>query len=467
MGKLIIDLESNGFLAEATKVHCIAYKEPGGDVVKSVGGHTDEGIRNFLSHLEDADEVIGHNIIEFDFPVLKKVYPNFKPRGKKFDTLLDVQWMFTDMRDLDFQLQRKNHDFPSELIGKHSLEAWGVRLGHLKGTFGKTTDWALWSKEMQDYCERDVVVDEYIYNMIIKSARFCQRAHDTEMELKEYILDQEREGFPLDQEKTKSLYAELAAERAHLESDIATRFEPWTVSTDFVPKRDNKTKGYVAGQVFKKTKLVSFNPRSHKHIADRLIAVYGWQPEEFTEKGAACTDADILDALADKIPACKPLARHAEIQKIIGMIAEGKSAYLKLVSPDGRLRGRIGTCTTVTGRGNHYEPNLGNVPRRSALGARVRELFTTISGYKLVGIDAKGVQLRFMAHYLFPTTLARMPRSWWREIHTCSTRKSQTWKRRTLRRRSSTRGSSVPVTRRSGSPSRRGERRDGRYASSS
>ena len=400
MGDLLIDIECDGFLKEATRVHCIAFKEPGTGKVLSVGGPTDHKIRELLPHLEEADTLIGHNLIEFDIPVLQKIYPNFKPRGKRWDTLLDVQSMFTDMRNLDFNLRRKNNDFPAEMIGKHSLKAWGIRLGYLKGNFGETTDWAAWSQAMQDYCERDIVVNEKILDMIRKSVRFCQVAHDTEMEFKEYTLDQEREGFPLDQDKTKALYTELAAERASLEAVLAGSFEPWEVSTDFVPKRDNKTKGYVAGVAFKKTKLVSFNPRSHKHIADRLIQIYGWQPEEFTEAGAPCTDSDVLAALVTKIPVCKPLARHAEIQKIIGMIAEGKSAYLKKVDADGRIRGRIGTCTTVTARCNHYEPNLGNVPRRSELGHKVRELFYAPPGYKLVGIDAKGVQLRLMAHYL-------------------------------------------------------------------
>jgi DNA polymerase I len=286
------------------------------------------------------------------------------------------------------------------MIGKHSLEAWGIRLGHLKGDFGKTADWSMWSQAMQDYNERDVTVNEHIYNMIRKSGRFCQRAHDTEMEFKGYTLDQEKEGFPFDQEKAKALYAELAAERAVLEGVLAGSFEPWTISTDFIPKKNNKVRGYVAGVPFKKTKLVHFNPRSHKHIADRLIKVYGWKPEEFTKDGAPCTDADVLEALTETIPVCKTLARHAEIQKVIGMVSEGKGAYLKLVDTDGRLRGRIGTCTTVTARCNHYEPNLGNVPRRSELGHKIRELFTTVPGYSLVGIDAKGVQLRMMAHYL-------------------------------------------------------------------
>lgn len=407
MSGLIFDIETNGFLDTLTKVHCIAVRDEAGGEVRSFGGKTDEKIRNFLTHLEDAPVLIGHNIIEFDVPAIKKVYPSFKPKGELWDTLLDCQTIWTDMRDKDFAFCRKNPDFPKKFIGRHSLKAWGVRIGEYKIDILKDADdegaiFDVWSQELEDYCRQDVVVNAKLYDLIRTHARFSKRAHDMEMEFKTYMLDQEREGFPFDEVAAKAMYCELAAERAELETVLATAFEPWMVSLDFIPKRDNKAKGYVKGEVFKKTKLVSFNPRSHKHIADRLQAVRGWKPEEFTEAGAPCTDADVLEALATKWPECQQLARHAEIQKIIGMVAEGKSAYLKKLSPDGRLRGRVSTCGTVTGRCSHKEPNLGNIPRRSPLGKKVRQLFTTIPGYKLVGCDAKGLELRMLAHFLAP-----------------------------------------------------------------
>jgi len=407
MAGLIFDIECNGFLDTVTKVHCVAVMDEAGGEVRSFGGKTDEKIRNLLTHLEDAPVLIGHNIIEFDIPVLKKVYPSFNPKGALWDTLLDSQTIWTDLRERDFNTQRRNRDFPSKMIGMHKLEAWGFRLGMLKGTYGQNAPkgvdiWAEWNQEMQDYCEQDVRVNHKLYQTIRGSENFSQAAHDMEMEFKVYMLDQEREGFPFDEQAAKALYAELAAERAGLETELAGVFQPWTTTLDFTPKRDNATKGYVAGVVFKKTKLVTFNPRSHKHIADRLIAVRGWQPEDFTEKGMPTTDADVLEALGKEWPECKTLARHAEIQKVIGMVAEGKSAYLKLVSPDGRLRGRVSSCGTVTGRCAHKEPNLGNIPRRSPLGKRVRKLFTTIPGYSLVGCDAKGLEIRMLAHFLQP-----------------------------------------------------------------
>lgn len=131
-----------------------------------------------------------------------------------------------------------------------------------------------------------------------------------------------------------------------------------------------------------------------------MIAQRGWVPDEFTEAGKPTTDDDVLQALAKDWPECGLLAKHVKIQKIIGMVAEGKSAYLKLVSPDGRLRGRVGTCGTVTGRCSHKEPNLGNIPRRGTYGKLVRKLFTAIPGFSLVGSDAKGLELRMLAHFL-------------------------------------------------------------------
>lgn len=405
MKGLVFDIETNGFLDTVSKIHCIAYHDLEEGITRSVGGPTDEHIRNLLTHLEDAPELVGHNILEFDIPVLQKIYPTFKPRGRKWDTLLDSQFMYTDLRDLDYQYNRMTNrngktPLPANLMGAHKLEAWGYRLGVAKGTFGVDADWAVWSQAMQDYCEQDVTLTARLAAMLRNSPRWCQAAHDCEMEFKEFMLDQEREGFPFDVEAAKRFYVELAAERATIEEQLKPLFKPWIATTDFTPKRDNAKRGYTAGVVFKKEKLIQFNPRSHRHIAERLIVERGWKPEAFTDKGQPCTDADVLVALGDQWPECKLLAEHAEIQKVIGMVAEGKTSYLKMVSEDGRIRGKVGTCTTVTGRCNHKEPNLGNVPRRGKLGHRVRQLFVAPPGYGLVGGDAKGLELRCMGHFL-------------------------------------------------------------------
>ncbi len=113
-------------------------------------------ITTALTTLECADYIIGHNIINFDIPVIKKFYHWFNPRGTIIDTLLLSKLYHTDLFNID-KLKNWPH-MPLQLYGRHSLESYGYRLGEYKGEFGKTTDWSEWSQEMQDYCEQDVAV---------------------------------------------------------------------------------------------------------------------------------------------------------------------------------------------------------------------------------------------------------------------------------------------------------------------
>jgi hypothetical protein len=59
---------------------------------------------------------------------------------------------------MEIDKRRNIPRMPLQLYGRHSLEAYGYRLGEYKGEFGKTTDWQDWSQEMQDYCVQDVHV---------------------------------------------------------------------------------------------------------------------------------------------------------------------------------------------------------------------------------------------------------------------------------------------------------------------
>ena len=72
---------------------------------------------------------MSHNIIKFDLPALKKVY-DFNYKGKLRDTLVLTRLIWSDIKERDFQTK----DFPTKLIGRHSLQAWGVRLETLRET---------------------------------------------------------------------------------------------------------------------------------------------------------------------------------------------------------------------------------------------------------------------------------------------------------------------------------------------
>ena len=167
-GTVIFDLETNGLLHDATRIHCVAlhwcednrtesfndekYAESPKDL--PMGGNY--SITTALAHLETADVLVGHNIVGFDIPIIKRIYHWFNPSATIVDTLLLSRLYHPNLLDID-----KKHNWPHmplQLYGRHSLEAYGYRLGEYKGNFGKTTDWKDWSQEMQDYCEQDVAV---------------------------------------------------------------------------------------------------------------------------------------------------------------------------------------------------------------------------------------------------------------------------------------------------------------------
>lgn len=150
---VIFDLESDGLLDDVTQIHCLVTYEPetgNTEVYNSQNNNTQVGIRK----LQEAGAVIGHNIIGYDIPVLRKLYPWFNPSGQVIDTLVLSRIFHSNILDTD---KRYTWDqMPLRLYGRHSLESYGYRLGCHKGDFGKTSDWKEWSQEMEDYCKLDV-----------------------------------------------------------------------------------------------------------------------------------------------------------------------------------------------------------------------------------------------------------------------------------------------------------------------
>ena len=168
VGTIVFDLETNGLLHDATRIHCASLHWGEDDRTESfndekyaddpkelpMGGNY--SITTALCYLEVADVLVGHNIINFDIPIIKRIYPWFNPSGTIIDTLVLSRLYHPNLLDIDQKHAWKH--MPLQLYGRHSLEAYGYRLNEYKGNFGKTTDWKDWSQEMQDYCEQDVVV---------------------------------------------------------------------------------------------------------------------------------------------------------------------------------------------------------------------------------------------------------------------------------------------------------------------
>ena len=154
---LVFDLETDGLLDDVTKIHCLVIYDSETDATVIYNNQGDkEPIVRGVQRLEDADVLVGHNIIGYDLPVIQKVYLWFNPQALVLDTLLLSRLYHTDMMEID---KKRNLDnMPLQLYGRHSLESYGHRLGEYKGEFGKSTDWQEWSPEMETYCAQDVLV---------------------------------------------------------------------------------------------------------------------------------------------------------------------------------------------------------------------------------------------------------------------------------------------------------------------
>jgi DNA polymerase I-like protein with 3'-5' exonuclease and polymerase domains len=133
-------------------------------------------------------------------------------------------------------------------------------------------------------------------------------------------------------------------------------------------------------------------------IAERLIEKYQWEPSEFTATGEPTINDEVLQSLP--WPEAQMLREYLELSKIIGMLAEGKAGWLKLVTKEGRIHGSVITNGAVTGRCTHNSPNLAQIPRKGDLGHKCRGLFKAPDGWVMVGADASGLELRMFGHYL-------------------------------------------------------------------
>ena len=402
MTRIAFDLESNGFLDDVTTVHCICTEDLDSGKQRAFGPFD---IDNGLDYLMKADEILGHNILAYDLAVLAKLYPHFSTDGIKItDTLVLSRLIRANLRDDDHAAGYTLEQLHKRLYGSHSLKAWGLRLGVLKGEYGETSDWSSWSQEMQDYCQQDVSVTVALWKHLAPET-WSQRSIALEHSLAEICHRIGQAGWTFDKKKAGELYARLSQERADLQDELNELFPPWTVEEKFIPKVNNKTRGYVKGEPFIKRKEIQFNPNSRKHIEFCLKQKYRWKPREFTPSGDAKIDETILNALP--YPEAKKLAHSFLIQKRIGMLAEGNSAWMKLAVDDpqspryGLLRHTINPNGTVTGRASHFGPNLAQVPAtRAPYGKECRELFTVPPGYVLVGADLSGLELRCLAHFL-------------------------------------------------------------------
>ena len=388
MSSCIFDIETDGLVEDCTKVHCIVIYDIEKDEMLSFTG---EEKLDGLFLLKNFSRIIGHNIISFDIPALEKIY-KWQPDSKQeiVDTLVMSKLVYPDRAVRD----AKNKSIDRDQYGRHSLKSWGQRLGFTKGDY---TDFTEYCQEMLEYCERDVELNYKLYQKLLE-ANFSDESVQLEHEIHKICLRQTENGFPFDTSKAVKLYSILADKRNKLQTQLKEAFGNWVEKETFIPKVNNKSRGYVKGVPFIKEKVIEFNPNSRKHIAKRLHDIHGWKPTKFTPTEEPKIDEAVLSELP--YPEAQLMAEAFRVNKLIGQLSEGKHAWL-YHEKDGKIHGSVNTMGSVSSRCSHSHPNLGQVPSvKGFFGRECRELFYAPEGFSLLGCDVSSLEIRVVSHYL-------------------------------------------------------------------
>ena len=355
MIKAVVDIETDAI--DASVIHCIVAMNYSTGAERVWVG---EECQKFGEWARQVDTFIMHNGVSFDAPILNRLAGAAIRPAQITDTLIQSQ-LFNPVRE-----------------GGHSLEAWGKRLKFLKGEYN---DFTMFNETMLQYCKRDAELTRRVAVSLEKENRklpFSRRSYELEINVRTVLDQQQKNGFAFNIRDAMILLARLEDEQHALERKAEEMFEPTEVKL--------KTK----------TNYIPFNIASRKQIAERLKRE-GWKPTHKTKKGNVIISEEILNELDMK--EARMFSRYFLLQKRTGLI----KSWIQQCEEDERVRGRVLTLKTITGRMAHHSPNMAQVPASySPYGKECRELWTVSNPgtHVLMGTDASSLELRCLAHYM-------------------------------------------------------------------
>lgn len=426
--RFIFDAEADGFLEEATQVWCICGMDIGPPHTPYSDGNrfhfNPDEIEEGLSLLSEADELIGHSIIDYDLPLLEKLY-GWKPSSytKITDTVVRSRLYKSD--------RRLPYGCPSSAT-PHGLEAWGYRVGRGKPSHD---DWSVFSPDMLHRCQEDVEINHLVYLALEKEREElgCDwtDAEKTEEAVQARITQQHINGTPLDIGKVESLRENIEIQLEQIQSLVVPIIpevpKPKSQQGTW-PKKQfkkdgsatiNATKYYGDGHSVYSTELriktAPINLASPAQVKTYLLSI-GWVPIEWNYKKDPQTKKPLRDEWGDKVKSSPKLTLESlescswpegseESGALIVrhlMLAHRNSmlkGWQRDVRPDGRISAQAVSMGTPTGRMVHRR--VVNVPRKGTeLGEELRSCFTTVEGYTRIGIDLKSCQIYALCHYM-------------------------------------------------------------------
>ena len=383
---LVFDIETDDL--KATKIWCLVAQDvDSGRIYKYPPEKLEEG----YELLSNADTLIGHNIIGFDIPMVEKFGGVDLSKIPVIDTLV-LSRLFNPNRG-----------------GGHSLENWGYLLNFKKIEF---EEYLHYSKEMLDYCVRDVQVNTLVLKKLREESRgFSKQCISIEQDVARIMKQQELNGFKFDEMKAQLLLAELREKKQAIEDEVHNTFKPKWVDdklvTPYIKKDGNLSKRGLTEdeyqrcldtnnfEPFMRQTLQDFNLGSRKQIGEYLVD-FGWKPERFTPTGQPIVDEKTLSQITH-IHEAKLIADFLLLQKRIAQV----DSWVEAVQEDGRVHGFVIPNGAITGRMTHRNPNMAQVPAvYSPYGKECRACWTVEEGNVLLGVDASGLEIRMLAHYM-------------------------------------------------------------------
>jgi DNA polymerase I-like protein with 3'-5' exonuclease and polymerase domains len=225
------------------------------------------------------------------------------------------------------------------------------------------------------------------------------------------MKQQELNGFKFDEMKAQLLLAELREKKQAIEDEVHNTFKPKWVDdklvTPYIKKDGDLSKRGLTDdeyqrcldtnnfEPFMRQTLQDFNLGSRKQIGEYLVD-FGWKPERFTPTGQPIVDEKTLSAITH-IHEAKLIADFLLLQKRIAQV----DSWVEAVQEDGRVHGFVIPNGAITGRMTHRNPNMAQVPAvYSPYGKECRACWTVEEGNVLLGVDASGLEIRMLAHYM-------------------------------------------------------------------
>lgn len=165
MKEVLFDIEATGLLRKGSRIHCLVLRDAVDNSTHVFDHKPERAVVQGVKKLEQAELLIGHNVLGYDCPLLLEQFPDFNPKGQVMDTLVLSRLFYPHISEKDHE--RRPIGMPQRCYGRHSLEAWGYRLKCFKGDFGHHEgSWDVYTPEMLDYCIQDTEVTLKLWQLM-------------------------------------------------------------------------------------------------------------------------------------------------------------------------------------------------------------------------------------------------------------------------------------------------------------